>query len=87
MVAWNKRKRKKLQDTVHPDILERARVANERTNEHLEALRKRGYTRKALVNGAVVDVQAPGGVSLDTSVLLVEGASIIKTMEGYKKDG
>ena len=63
-----RRKRQPLSKTVHPDILERAKIANTNTNEHLAALREMGLTKQ-------------GDISLETSVLLVETASLILEIE------
>jgi len=57
-------KPKPLSKTVHPAIRERAEQSNQNFNKHLAALREQGYTNQA-------------GISLETSVLMVEAASII----------
>ena len=81
-----RRKRKSITETVHPAILERATAANERYNKHLTALRERGYTIKVRNrDGSVFDMPVGGDIPLDLSALMVEAASIIKTMEGLKK--
>ena len=64
-------KRKKLTETVHPNILERAKASNNRYNEHLDTLRVMGYYKGA-------------DVSMETSTLMVEAASILHELEGLK---
>ena len=83
-------KRKTITETVHPAILERAKVANQRYNEHLDTLRNQGVTRKVLKgsrkDGTPIDVSVPDGISLELSTLMVEGASIIGTLKGLKDE-
>ena len=83
-------KRKTITETVHPAILERAKVANQRYNEHLDVLRNQGVTRKVLKgsrkDGTTIDVGVPDGISLETSAMMVEAASIIGTLKGLQDE-
>ena len=81
-------KRKTITETVHPAILERAKVANQQYNEHLDTLRNQGVTRKVLTgsrkDGTQIDVGVPDGIPLDLSTLMVEVASIVHAVKGLK---
>ena len=81
-------KRKTITQTVHPAILDRAKVANQSYNEHLAALRQRGITRKVMTgsrkDGTQIDVGVPDGIPLDLSTLMVEVASIVHAVKGLK---
>jgi len=73
-----KRQRKPLSDTVHPQILERARIANGTASiPGYSGTWYFGDRESGHIESVVINTE----ISLDTSVLLVEAASIILEVE------